>query len=177
VSTTYDPGWFPDPTGLWELRWWNGTEWTPAVATGNHQDTDPVPPPDAAYGALPEGTPDTLWTGENKSGFNTTRYWLTPHELVIDGGPNAGRLPLWSIHRVDVRAPQPVADVELTIAYEGYGGRTTYVLRQVPDAHRVKALIWKYTQLAKRRAVLTAPPPPPPAPPPPAPPPPPPPSG
>jgi len=36
------PGWRPDPTGRFEVRWWNGNEWTTHVAIGRQQMTDPA---------------------------------------------------------------------------------------------------------------------------------------
>lgn len=40
VSTT-PAGWYPDPSGRFELRYWNGTAWTEHVARGGQQYTDP----------------------------------------------------------------------------------------------------------------------------------------
>ena len=34
------PGWFPDPTGRFGLRYWGGTGWTEHVASGTAQGTD-----------------------------------------------------------------------------------------------------------------------------------------
>lgn len=33
--------WYKDPSGRYELRYWNGTTWTEHVATGGKQFTDP----------------------------------------------------------------------------------------------------------------------------------------
>jgi hypothetical protein len=35
-------GWFPDPTGRAEQRYWNGTAWTDHVVRGGAQITDPI---------------------------------------------------------------------------------------------------------------------------------------
>lgn len=35
-------GWFPDPYGRYEQRWWNGADWTANVATGGAQAIDPM---------------------------------------------------------------------------------------------------------------------------------------
>jgi hypothetical protein len=32
--------WYKDPSGRFELRYWNGTAWTEHVATGGTQSTD-----------------------------------------------------------------------------------------------------------------------------------------
>lgn len=37
-----DAGWFPDPTGHAELRWWDGTSWTEHVASGGVVSTAPL---------------------------------------------------------------------------------------------------------------------------------------
>jgi hypothetical protein len=34
--------WQPDPTGRFEYRYWDGTQWTDQVSTGGAQQTDPV---------------------------------------------------------------------------------------------------------------------------------------
>ncbi len=31
------PGWYPDPVGIAQWRWWDGERWTPAVATAGRQ--------------------------------------------------------------------------------------------------------------------------------------------
>ena len=35
-------GWYPDPTGRHELRYWDGTAWTDFVHDGDRSDTDPL---------------------------------------------------------------------------------------------------------------------------------------
>jgi len=32
--------WYPDPSGRFELRYWNGDKWTEHVSTGGQQSTD-----------------------------------------------------------------------------------------------------------------------------------------
>ena len=34
------PGWYPDPSGRYEFRWFDGNGWTPAVSRGGVQATD-----------------------------------------------------------------------------------------------------------------------------------------
>src|SRR5438067_13753038 len=37
ISTSPSPaGWYPDPTGRGEFRWWTGTAWTYRFASGGH---------------------------------------------------------------------------------------------------------------------------------------------
>ena len=34
--------WYKDPSGRFEMRYWNGTQWTEHVARGGQQFTDPA---------------------------------------------------------------------------------------------------------------------------------------
>ena len=36
-------GWHPDPSGRWQLRWWDGSAWTDHVASGGRHGRDPAP--------------------------------------------------------------------------------------------------------------------------------------
>jgi hypothetical protein len=38
-------GWHPDPSGRYQHRWWDGTDWTSAVTTDGVTTVDPLPPP------------------------------------------------------------------------------------------------------------------------------------
>jgi len=42
-STNAAPGWFPDPTGRFPLRYWDGATWTAAVSDGTSTGQDPMP--------------------------------------------------------------------------------------------------------------------------------------
>jgi hypothetical protein len=37
------PGWHPDPSGRWQVRWWDGAAWTEHVASQGRQGSDPAP--------------------------------------------------------------------------------------------------------------------------------------
>ncbi len=43
--STRGAGWFPDPVGRGEHRWWDGHRWTDVVSLGGEERTDPRPPP------------------------------------------------------------------------------------------------------------------------------------
>jgi hypothetical protein len=50
-------GWFPDPTGRFETRYWDGTSWTKAVMRGGTVDTDPEFKVEPAKVVVPSLTP------------------------------------------------------------------------------------------------------------------------
>ena len=39
----WPPGWFPDPTGRHDHRWWDGAAWTAHVADAGQAGSDPLP--------------------------------------------------------------------------------------------------------------------------------------
>jgi len=52
-TTEIAAGWFPDPTGRYERRYWNGGSWTEHVFSAGSQSTDPMP---SAMEAVAEST-------------------------------------------------------------------------------------------------------------------------
>ncbi len=42
-GTSWPPGWFPDPTGRHDHRWWDGAAWTQHVADAGIAGLDPLP--------------------------------------------------------------------------------------------------------------------------------------
>ena len=151
-----DPGWYPDPMGLWDERWWNGNTWDEAVRTGTHQDTEPLravedlirTPPDD--GVIWQGTRGVDMIGHEE--YVLTGVFLRMYSR-LDRPPEA-EWPLWTVARADPRfsAGQTmlgIGDVELTIHYAGYQGRTTQVLKNVPDPIRAAALICRQSRLAR----------------------------
>jgi hypothetical protein len=54
------PGWFPDPYGRYEQRWWSGADWTANVATGGAQAIDPM----GNSPVVPFATPATARSAE-----------------------------------------------------------------------------------------------------------------
>lgn len=53
------PGWYADPHGRHERRYWDGSTWTERVADGGASGTDPIgaPPPPPAAGGPGSGAP------------------------------------------------------------------------------------------------------------------------
>lgn len=74
-----DPGWLPDPTGRYELRYYNGASWTDQVSSHGRQATDIG---DHLPGAHPAGNPHVL--------VNVGDIACTQTEVMIPGG----RFPL-----------------------------------------------------------------------------------
>ena len=74
--TTPQAGWFPDPTGAFEHRWWDGQKWTDKVASNGQQSTSPV---DAGVGPVQASRPEQLAKQASRAG-------LTPGEAAPGGG-------------------------------------------------------------------------------------------
>jgi lysylphosphatidylglycerol synthetase-like protein (DUF2156 family) len=56
---TWDPGWFPDPVGRHDHRWWDGAAWTAHVADAGVAAQDPLdarPEARTGTGGTPAGT-------------------------------------------------------------------------------------------------------------------------
>ena len=152
-------GWYPDPVGLWDFRWWDGVQWHEAVRTGVHQDTDPVVPIGELVAAAPAD--GVVWQSKRSAEVvHTEHYVLTGRSLRMY--KNLSRPPtqeweLWTIGRAEPRITGGqsllgVGDVVLTIAYEGFAGRSTEVLKRVQEPARSAAWILRYCRLARRAA-------------------------
>jgi hypothetical protein len=75
------PGWYPDPAGGHEWRWFDGTDWTDAVADHGVAGQAPLGPP-PAMAAL--GTPQPQHTALDPAdqGSFMTR-WIKLQEVVV----------------------------------------------------------------------------------------------
>lgn len=51
TTQRWPPGWFPDPTGRHDHRWWDGAAWTGHVADAGVAAHDPLPPASRPTGA------------------------------------------------------------------------------------------------------------------------------
>ncbi len=148
------PGWHPDPGGLWEFRWWSGTDWTDQVSTGAYAAVEPYP-----LAVAPPANRDAplLWFETATTSARIERYAMTWHAVLVfkgavdAGGPPAEVLPLWMVLRIDVPngpyQPGP-GDVRLVIGYQGYTGPAVRVLRKLTTPHWAKAVIWRQRGLA-----------------------------
>lgn len=57
-ALTWPPGWFPDPTGRHDHRWWDGGAWTAHVADAGVATVDPLPEARGAPAAAPARAAD-----------------------------------------------------------------------------------------------------------------------
>jgi hypothetical protein len=138
------PGWYEDPSGDYEYRYWDGRQWTDAVAYRGHQMADPLVDP-----VMPQHE-QVLWQ-DGRSALTTHRAWV-PDRLH---GGRVREIGLWSVAGVDVtvNAGQGIAGtgrVVLTVAYPGYTGRSDWVFRGVARPHEVAALAHKWANRCRR---------------------------
>jgi Protein of unknown function (DUF2510) len=152
-------GWYPDPLELWDVRWWDGVTWQDAVRTGTHQDVEPVLPIADLVAATPRD--GIVWQAKRGvDAVHSEHYVVTGHDLRVY--KNLSRPPeqeweLWTIGRVEPRVTggqtlMGLGDVVLTIAYEGFAGRSTAVLKRISEPARSAAWIYRYCRLARRAA-------------------------
>ncbi len=62
-------GWFPDPVGRGEHRWWDGHGWTDVVSVDGQERTDPQPPPLGSPASTGAGI-STEWPAPAAPGFD-----------------------------------------------------------------------------------------------------------
>lgn len=56
----YAPGWYPDPAGRHESRWFDGTQWTDHVASNGRQQVDPLHAAPPAPNPVGDHAPDRV---------------------------------------------------------------------------------------------------------------------
>lgn len=55
TNATAAAGWYPDPTGHGEFRWWTGAQWTYRIASGGQIYAEPAG--DLSHLGLPQSSP------------------------------------------------------------------------------------------------------------------------
>lgn len=133
------PGWYPDPIGDYEHRYWDGEAWTERTVSFGMEFVDPADPratvPEQEHG---------LWS-HGPNALSTHRAW-------VEDGFVRGRvkeIALWMVEDVEVtiNSGQSLAGtgrVALRVAFPGYTGRTHWVMKGVPDPRQVAALARKW---------------------------------
>ena len=138
-----EPGWYRDPVDEFELRWWNGREWTQDVRTGRFATVSPVEP-----SPIP-AQESVVWSYGS--------YVITTHAAHV---PERGRdvaLPWWAVAAVacTVSSSQALArtgTLVLHVAYPGYTDRAEWRMRGIPDADHVHATAYTWMRRHRRAA-------------------------
>jgi uncharacterized protein YxjI len=107
--TTPTAGWYPDPSGHFHHRWWDGQKWTDAVATNGQQSTSPMDP-----GAAPVAA-----SNQQQLAKQAAKAGLTPGAEPTGGG---------SIFNEPVLVVNQKAKlIEVTNQYSVYDGNGTQI--------------------------------------------------
>lgn len=83
---TVPPGWYTDPMGRFDHRYWNGTAWTDSVSRGGIQHEDPVqspPEPEVAFEAGQAAAPTDEPVDISAAEATPKRKGLTNRAIVI----------------------------------------------------------------------------------------------
>ncbi|MFZ1489775.1 MAG: DUF2510 domain-containing protein, partial [Ilumatobacteraceae bacterium] len=102
-------GWRPDPFGRYQMRYWDGTDWTEHVATGGVQQKDPM----GATLAIPFAIPPTA-----TAPTDSAHQFAVAPPAATSGGPAH---PIAFLDRMGPdarRRPEP----EAGLALAGIGG-------------------------------------------------------
>ncbi len=129
------PGWYADPTGDWEQRFWDGRVWTEHVHTGPFGSQAPVQPP-----TLPP-VEQQVWTDGRHT--LTTHRWLIREQSAT---AEPVQILLWTVVDVHVRggwgaAASARGTIVVAVDFAGYTDRRHWTAPQVQDVHRVAAYV------------------------------------
>ena len=150
-SSVSTHGWYPDPSGYWEYRWWDGSSWSADVATGLYQHAEPLPTIAPTPGDPRAAIFDVSGTYEREPArFVLSWYHVTfvPTRRVHE----TRHLPLGMVAAAKVAnasSADAAGTVRLEIRGAGYVGPGVIELKGVPGAHWVRALI------LRQRAIVT----------------------
>ena len=73
-------GWYPDPLGRFQQRYWDGDEWTARVRTGDVQQMDPL----GTSTAIPFVTPASAFPDDTEARRRRRRWILIGVFVLID---------------------------------------------------------------------------------------------
>lgn len=142
-------GWFADPSGLWELRWFDGATWSDHVATGSHQATEPYPP----HLQPPPEEATVLWSTAGKSEGEPVRLDLTWHTLdflPLRRLHESRRLPLSIVRGVVTErvAGDGSGNLRVSVGGPGYVGPGVLLVRDAPGVGATRAVILRQRAIA-----------------------------
>jgi len=147
---TTPPGWYADPSSLWDLRWFDGTAWSDQVATGGCQSTDAYPPAVEA----PANPATVLWYSTGQSEREPVRLdltWQTVDFVPLRRQHETRRLPLAFLAGVIVEssAADGSGSLRLFVRGPGYVGPSTFLVRGVTQ------VAWGRAMILRQRAIVT----------------------
>jgi len=137
--TSPQPGWYADPVGAHDLRWWDGGRWTDAVVKDAVQGTSPLPDGRApvqvtgVQGAQPRAGRQGAGTVQAAGGGTL----FTEPVLVVEPGP--GLVGPTGGHAVRDAAGRPLGSV-VEVRRGGPLGTAARLLRRVDQllTHRIE---------------------------------------
>jgi hypothetical protein len=114
MAASTPAGWYDNPSGEGNLRYWDGSHWTDhyhekgAPAPGLQRATTDVPATRQVPDDVGEWDPDVVWAARGKplTGIGAGRYKLTRFYLFFEKGTlrtNAQQVPVASLTDIDVR--------------------------------------------------------------------------
>lgn len=126
MSSSPQPGWYPDPSGSANVRWWDGNQWTehtqqpaaapqPAAAAAPHAGPRPAGPSGSALQAS-NTSPVVLLTAPYQHAFDTTVRVLPQLKMKVKGvDPATGTITAstgfsWASYGEDVFVRLQAAD-------------------------------------------------------------------
>lgn len=115
-------GWHPDPTGRFDLRWWDRGQWTSHVSTGGQASVDPTP-----VVATSTGGADATWWDRLREWpwWGQTLLWLFAWPVP---------LALLAVARPEQRRAWATAAVVGAILWVGIGASSNYSGDNEPTA-------------------------------------------
>jgi len=168
--------WHPDPSGRYESRYHDGTNWTQHVLANGQQLVDPIPATTESaaqeYGAAAGMQPSStvvIWEGyrNNITAMASSgkvvgaKYRVTEDGLYFEGGILTSReelIPLWAVVDIDLQQSitQKARGVGDCLVHLDTGrfryGQNQVVLESISDPKAVRDLISRYANL--RRAEM-----------------------
>ena len=127
--TNISPNWHPDPFGRYELRYWDGQEWSEHVATGGRQGIDP--PVASLPTQLPNHVDDEICRHARDNRLGSTseeRQTLFSEEvLLIRQKPKVFEVKAeYAIFSNSGRPLAAVREIGQSVAKRAFGGATYY---------------------------------------------------